>query len=136
MPAVKRGSMPKRVRQEFRPGARERGYNHLWEQAAKKFRWQNPFCLGCLAVGVKRRAEVTDHIVPHKGDQTLFWAEYNWQSCCAWHHNSVKLTLEREYAQGKLMQHELRLTSARAVELTRQRYRPAVGADGFAIAGS
>ena len=26
-----------------------------------------------------RPATVVDHIIPHKGDQVLFWAEWNWQ---------------------------------------------------------
>lgn len=27
-------------------------------------------------------ASVVDHIVPHKGDQKLFWRRSNWQSLC------------------------------------------------------
>jgi 5-methylcytosine-specific restriction protein A len=38
-------------------------------------------------------ATVCDHIVPHKGDERLFWAEENWQSLC-FHHHSEKTAQE------------------------------------------
>ena len=28
------------------------------------------------------RATVVDHIIPHKGDQKLFWDTRNWQPLC------------------------------------------------------
>lgn len=40
-------------------------------------------------------ATVVDHIVPHGGDQALFWDTGNWQSLCAPHHNSTKQSEER-----------------------------------------
>jgi len=27
-------------------------------------------------------ATVVDHIIPHRGDETLFWDESNWQALC------------------------------------------------------
>jgi hypothetical protein len=121
---------------EQRPGAWDRGYDRRWERAAAQFRWKNPYCLGCLAIGVKRKAVVVDHVVPHKGDQRLFWRVENWQSCCVWHHSSVKLELERRYAVGQIKAADLSLASEVAIQLTREKYRPAIGLDGFAIAGS
>lgn len=79
---------------------------------------------------------MVDHVVPHNGDQVLFWAEENWQPACSWHHNSIKPVLEREWRAGKLSDMGLRLDSPMAVRLTRQRHRPAIGADGFAIKGT
>ncbi|WP_233882799.1 HNH endonuclease [Brevibacillus laterosporus] len=32
-------------------------------------------------------ATVVDHIVPHKGDKTLFWDRKNWQPLCEQCHN-------------------------------------------------
>ena len=32
-------------------------------------------------------ATVVDHIMPHKGDNTLFWDRDNWQSLCKRFHN-------------------------------------------------
>jgi 5-methylcytosine-specific restriction enzyme A len=127
----KRGS-----RVDDRPGAWDRGYDRKWERAAAQFRWRNPLCLGCLAIGVKRKAVVVDHVIPHRGDQRLFWQPHNWQSACAWHHNSIKPELERRYERKQIGAADLMLSSEVAVRLTRERYRPAVGLDGFAIAGS
>lgn len=33
-------------------------------------------------VGRLTQATVVDHIVPHRGDQKLFWDESNWQPLC------------------------------------------------------
>jgi hypothetical protein len=46
-------------------------------------------------------ATVVDHRRPHHGDQALFWAESNWQSLCARHHNSDKQVYERT---GRILQ--------------------------------
>lgn len=73
-----------------------------------------------MAVGRLAAVEVTDHIVPHRGDQTLFWDEANWQSSCAWHHDVVKSRLERDFEAGRLPRDALRLDSAAAQALTRQ----------------
>ncbi len=32
-------------------------------------------------------ADVVDHIIPHKGDQSLFWDSSNWQPLCKHHHD-------------------------------------------------
>ncbi len=42
----------------------------------------NPFCIKCHIEGRITRATVVDHIKPHRGDQELFWDEYNWQPLC------------------------------------------------------
>src|SRR5262245_17554099 len=129
--------MPSRkVSERNRPGARDRGYDRRWDRVSREFLWRNPWCLGCSAIGVKKKAQLVDHIVPHKGDLALFWVTGNWQPCCAWHHNSIKPELERRHARGQIAAYELRLDSRVAAQLTRERHRPAVGADGFAVAGS
>ena len=40
-------------------------------------------------------ATLVDHIIPHKGDQALFWDWRNWQSLCTPCHNRVKQRKER-----------------------------------------
>nr|WP_307877464.1 MULTISPECIES: HNH endonuclease [unclassified Rhizobium] len=40
--------------------------------------------------GCNGHASVVDHIIPHRGDQALFWHHANWQPLCAPCHNSVK----------------------------------------------
>lgn len=50
----------------------------------------------CQAEGRITAASVVDHIVPHKGDQALFWdVEGNWQALCKLHHDSQKQREER-----------------------------------------
>lgn len=63
--------------------------------------------------------EVTDHIIPHKGDEQLFWDADNWQPCCRWHHDVVKKKLERLYEAGEIEASALRLDSNFAMQITR-----------------
>lgn len=42
-----------------------------------------------------------------------------WQTCCEWHHNSVKQSLERLWKAGRIQTSELWLDSATAQRLTR-----------------
>jgi 5-methylcytosine-specific restriction protein A len=74
-----------------RPTSTERGYGRAWEKARRIFLRTNPWCAMC-----GKPATVVDHIIPHKGDQTLFWdKDKNWQALCAHHHNSTKQRIER-----------------------------------------
>lgn len=70
--------------------SRERGYSWKWEKARKRFLFEHPTCAMCRTDGRLTAAGVVDHIVPHKGDQALFWLESNWQSLCRTCHNSRK----------------------------------------------
>jgi hypothetical protein len=47
----------------------------------------------CADTGDITPATVVDHIIPHRGDQELFWDRSNWQPLCAPHHDITK-TLE------------------------------------------
>ena len=109
-----------RAAYEVRRGsARDRGYTSRWDKAAATYKRDNPLCIGCEAVDRVELAKVVDHIIPHKGDQSLFWDKANWQPCCAKHHDIVKQQLERQYEQGLLNASDLRLDSKAAVHLTR-----------------
>jgi 5-methylcytosine-specific restriction enzyme A len=70
-----------------RLSARERGYTWEWEKARKAWLEKHPDCVDCLEEGIVTSATVVDHIVPHKGDMTLFWDSKNWQSMCTPHHS-------------------------------------------------
>ncbi len=59
----------------------ERGYNNRWLKASKLFR-AGKVCVMCEAKGIAKLSECTDHIIPHKGDDGLFWDESNWQPLC------------------------------------------------------
>ena len=67
--------------------AADRGYNRAWQKASKLFLAAHPLCVKCAAEGVYHRATVVDHIVPHRGDQGLFWDRNNWQALCKKHHD-------------------------------------------------
>jgi 5-methylcytosine-specific restriction endonuclease McrA len=40
-------------------------------------------------------ATLVDHIVPHKGDEVLFWDQNNWQGLCDTCHSGAKASYER-----------------------------------------
>lgn len=75
-----------------RPSATERGYDSRWRKARLEFLAVRPWCFtkGCGAA-----ATVVDHIIPHRGDQKLFWDRSNWQPLCARCHSRHKQRLER-----------------------------------------
>ena len=65
-----------------RPSAVERGYDGRWRKRSKLFLKAYPLCEDCLKQNKLTPATVVDHIVPHRGDPTLMWAESNWQPLC------------------------------------------------------
>lgn len=68
----------------------QRGYDYKWQKARAGYLRVHPLCVMCQARGDVTLATVVDHIVPHRGDKTLFWAEANWQSLCSTHHSRDK----------------------------------------------
>jgi 5-methylcytosine-specific restriction protein A len=107
----------KREHDQRRGSASARGYTRAWQKASKGYLRNHPFCVGCDALGQVVPATVVDHIVPHKGDTRLFWDHDNWQGCCNWHHTTVKQQLEAMLAAGRIGPTDLRLDSAKAVEV-------------------
>lgn len=55
----------------------DRGYTYQWRLARKVFLIEHPLCVEC-----GRPATDVDHIIPHEGDQALFWNRLNWQALC------------------------------------------------------
>lgn len=66
----------------YRGTARERGYTRRWEKESKVFLRANPLCAECERQGRYTPAQVVDHIIPHRGNQRLFWDKANWQPLC------------------------------------------------------
>jgi len=64
-----------------------RGYTYRWQKARKIFLNQHPLCAVCQSNCQVTVASVVDHIIPHKGNQDLFWDESNWQPLCKFHHD-------------------------------------------------
>lgn len=73
---------------ENRPSAAKRGYGRRWAKARRVFLGRHPWCIECAANGHMRLADVVDHIIPHRGDMTLFWDQENWQGLCTPCHNA------------------------------------------------
>ena len=88
MPTIRKHS-------DGRASASERGYNWRWTKARNTFLKSNPLCRIHEQRGQIVAATVVDHIVPHKGDQALFWDTGNWQPLCKVCHDSTKQAEER-----------------------------------------
>jgi len=65
-----------------RENASQRGYGSQWRVAREQFLRHNPLCVLCISQGKIQPATVVDHIIPHRGDQKLFWDMTNWQALC------------------------------------------------------
>lgn len=94
----------------------QRGYGYRWQQEREEYLRLHPFCVMCLdGLGVPRDmatedvvlvcaelgvslplASVVDHVIAHRGNQTLFWDRSNWQCLCGSHHSRDK---QREEAR-------------------------------------
>ena len=77
------------------PAKQPKPYGYKWQQARKGWLRKHPLCADHLKRGAYVQATVVDHIVPHKGDNGLFWDTDNWQSLCEDCHNIHKQTLEK-----------------------------------------
>ncbi|MCP4568354.1 MAG: HNH endonuclease [FCB group bacterium] len=73
-------------------------YSYKWRKYSERRLIQYPICVHCHEAGHIRKAEVTDHIQPHKGSRHLFWKYKNHQSLCKRCHDKKTST---EGAFGK-----------------------------------
>lgn len=71
-------------------GSTARGYGYRWQKARERFLSERPLCCYCERNSRVTAATVVDHITPHRGDESLFWNEANWQPLCKPCHDSVK----------------------------------------------
>lgn len=71
-------------------------YGRQWRQERAKFLQQHPLCVYCQKNGKLSFANVVDHIIPHKGDDRLFWDKSNWQPLCKHCHDSTKAKEEKQ----------------------------------------
>jgi len=62
---------------------------------------EHPFCEHCQQAGRLRAASVVDHVIPHRGDEELFWAEHNWMALCKSCHDR-KTASERAAQQASM----------------------------------
>ena len=66
----------------MRPAWKDRLYGWRWKAAAKTYLSTHPLCVRCADRSDTVAAQVVDHIIPHKGDLSLFWDSANWQALC------------------------------------------------------
>jgi hypothetical protein len=112
--------------------ARHYGYDTpKWRNMIKAFIVQHPWCIGCAAIGKQTPATIMDHVVPHKGDRSKFFAG-PFQPLCSWCHGSTKRTLERMLEVEECKPEDLHMSSEMAMALSRRRPHPnTIGADGW-----
>ena len=72
----------KRQHPEHTRSASRRGYDSRWQKASRAYLRENPLCAECMRNGRYVQATVVDHVIPHRGDQKLFWDKSNWQALC------------------------------------------------------
>jgi 5-methylcytosine-specific restriction protein A len=70
-----------------RGSAADRGYGGRWQKARLTFLSRQPLCVECAKSDRTELATIVDHVIPHKGDQDLFWDTSNWQPLCKRHHD-------------------------------------------------
>jgi 5-methylcytosine-specific restriction protein A len=77
-----------------RRSAHARGYTKRWARASKHFLLLYPLCgmrpnhqlpvlSQCFLEKRDTPSTQTDHVIPHRGDERLFWSIDNWQALCA-----------------------------------------------------
>lgn len=58
---------------------------------------REPYCRDCGVHGVRAMATDVDHIVPHRGNRTLFYDETNLQSLCHACHSRKTMAEQQSY---------------------------------------
>lgn len=69
-------------------------HTQRWRKLRRATLDAEPFCRMCLASGIVTSATVADHIVPHRGDEELFWQGER-QGLCKVCHDTGKARIER-----------------------------------------
>jgi 5-methylcytosine-specific restriction protein A len=75
-----------------------------WRVERMQFLAEHPLCECDECQGGKLRvtaAEVVNHRRPHRGDETLFWDQANWQAMSAAHHNKRTATHDGGYGNRR-----------------------------------
>ena len=89
----------RRQREMRRGSSNARGYTRQWGRVRDAFLARHPLCVQCEREGRAEAARVVDHIVPHRGDQRLFWDENNWQQLCKRHHDVKTSTVDHGFGR-------------------------------------
>ena len=90
-----------RDKDRFRGTAASRGYDGRWAKARNIYIKEHPLCVMCEKEGHLKLGNTVDHIIPHCGDQELFWNQNNWQTLCGSHHSTKSSTEDGAYGNPK-----------------------------------
>lgn len=66
---------------------------YRWQKIRKAHMAQQPLCVMCEQQGKLVLGKICDHIIPHKGNEELFF-NGKLQSLCKLHHDSTKQRME------------------------------------------
>jgi len=98
------------IAQDSRQRSRLRDRNEAWRKLYKTARWQRLrwkileqsifTCAMCATIEADTSQLVADHIIPHKGNEALFWDEGNLQCLCRHCHDTVKNTVKKRMERG------------------------------------
>jgi len=69
-----------------RPTSTQRGYSYKWRKYARLFLSDHPLCVNFE--DCHRVAALVDHIIPHRGNEALFWKYSNLQPMCKQCHDA------------------------------------------------
>lgn len=72
----------------------------LWRNSRLDHLALEPYCRACKANGVFTLATEVDHVIPHEGDESLFWDRDNWQSLDKQCHSSKTMRETRAKKEG------------------------------------
>ncbi|WP_308444462.1 HNH endonuclease [Laribacter hongkongensis] len=78
----------------------ERGYGSRWRKARDTYLRGHPLCVECGKSDKVVPATEVDHVVPHKGDQSLFWDTDNWQPLCKSCHSAKTAREDGGFGRG------------------------------------
>ena len=101
---VKQAEPAKLKRIDNRPSSAQRGYDARWRSARLGFLNDEPLCRYCMMQGITRGADVVDHILPHRGNQELFWDQSNWQPLCYSCHSIKTTTIDNKLSDYDIAQ--------------------------------
>lgn len=76
-------------RERDRGSAHERGYDRDWSKLSIIFRREHPFCADCELRGIVKASKCVDHVIPHRGNESLRMDRDNLRALC-WACHSVK----------------------------------------------
>ncbi|MEM7619779.1 MAG: HNH endonuclease signature motif containing protein [Pseudomonadota bacterium] len=82
-----------------RPSSHARGYNYKWRKYRLAFLRENPLCVDCQQLEIIEAATEVDHIIPHRGDDHLFWDPDNHQALCKSCHSRKTATEDSSFAK-------------------------------------